>query len=134
MRNEIIFIVFLSIASNTWLSMPLLFNRNAAKSSKTEPAHAFPAKNEPLLPLLTKRVKAWVIEHWPLFDATCVAFSVHILAFPIFWFIGWALPWPKVPEVTTIIEYDLAKWPEVAVPDKVTEIYKSYMHKFKPGE
>ncbi len=133
-RNERIFIVFLSIASICSQSIPLLINRNPSKSSQTEPEHTFPAKVEPLVPRIAKRIEDWITEHVPLFEATCVAVSAHILAFPIFWMMGWAMPWPKSPEITTIIEYDLGHWPEIAVPDKVTDIYKSQMHKFKPGE
>lgn len=76
---------------------------------------------------LQRRVSTWLVEHVPLFEATCVAVSVHILAFPLIWLMGWALPWPKSPVIETVIEIDLSSWPEVAVPKKITDIYKSQM-------
>ena len=36
---------------------------------------------------------------------------------------GWLLPWPKTPDVTTVIEINLENWPNEARPEKVTDIY-----------
>lgn len=58
-------------------------------------------------------------EQIPLMQAFCLALSLHVLAFPVIWFLGWSLPWPKSPVVTTIIEIDLRNWPESAKPDKL---------------
>ena len=44
------------------------------------------------------------------FEAFFVALSLHVAFFPMMWIAGWALPWPKAPIVTTIIEYDLRGW------------------------
>ena len=49
-------------------------------------------------------------EHWSLVEAFFVALSLHVAFFQMMWIAGWALPWPKAPIVTTIIEYDLRGW------------------------
>ena len=48
-------------------------------------------------------------EHWLLFECFWVAISLHIALFPVLWVAGWALPWPKAPIITTVIEYELDK-------------------------
>lgn len=107
----------------------MFFNRKSAKSSSNEPGHSFPAVFEPFGQVLARRISVWINEHIPLFEAVCVAVSAHILAFPLFWFAGWALPWPKSPEIITVIEIDLSHWTEEgAVAKKVTDIMKSEMH------
>ena len=54
----------------------------------------------------------WLSQAIPLVEAVLVAVSIHIVVLlPGLWFIGWALPWPKSPVITTIIEYDLENWP-----------------------
>jgi hypothetical protein len=50
-----------------------------------------------------------ILDYKSLFQACLVAISLQVALFPILWFIGWALPWPKPPIFTTIIEYELDK-------------------------
>ena len=45
-----------------------------------------------------------------LAETFCVALSLHVLAFPLIWCMGWALPFPKSPVTTTVIIIDLQKW------------------------
>jgi hypothetical protein len=64
-------------------------------------------------------------EHWTLGEAFFVALSLHVVFFPVMWIAGWALPWPKVPIYTTIMEYDLrgwTGWPNMPKPKKIFEI------------
>lgn len=71
-------------------------------------------------PLLTRqKVFFWLKEQIPLVDCFLVALSIHVILLPIMWIAGWALPWPKPPVFTTIVEYDLRNWPKVAKPKKV---------------
>lgn len=64
----------------------------------------------------------WLNEQIPLVEAFFVAVSLHVVAFPVMWFIGWALPWPKAPVITTIIEYDLTQWKKnLPSPKKIFE-------------
>jgi hypothetical protein len=65
---------------------------------------------------------SWLLDKSILFEAFLFALSLHVLLLPVIWVIGWALPWPKSPTVTTIIEYDLRNWPEVAKPKKIFDI------------
>lgn len=103
----------------------MVFDPNAKKSSP-DSEHTFPVQSEPLVDVLRRRISAWWLEYMPLFEAASVAVSAHILAFPLIWFIGWALPWPKSPEIMTVIEFDLSNWPEQgAVPRSITDIYES---------
>ncbi len=132
-RNEFMFIVFLSIASNTNTSgsgsAQVLFNRNSANSPQKEPEHSFPAQRVPLSKVLQEKISRWLSEQSALFEASCVALSAHILAFPLIWFMGWALPWPKAPEIVTIIEINLENWPNEAIPESVTDIWKTHVKK-----
>jgi hypothetical protein len=57
-----------------------------------------------------------------LFEAFFVAISFHVLLLPVLWLIGWMLPWPKGPTITTIIEYDLRDWPNNRKPKKIYDI------------
>ncbi|MFX4941270.1 hypothetical protein ABTC18_20180, partial [Acinetobacter baumannii] len=50
-----------------------------------------------------------------------VALSFHVIMFPVLWVVGWALPWPKPPVVTTILEYDLTQWVKNGKPKKIFE-------------
>jgi hypothetical protein len=68
------------------------------------------------------KVSVWLREQTPLFEAFCIALSLHVIALPVIWFLGWALPWPKAPTVTTVVEYDLGNWPNVAKPKKIFDI------------
>ena len=63
----------------------------------------------------------WLIEQKILLDAFLIALSFHVIMFPVLWFIGWALPWPKAPVITTIIEYDLTQWLKSGKPKKIFE-------------
>ena len=54
-----------------------------------------------------KQFDDWLVEHKVLLEALLVAISLQIAFIPVLWFIGWALPWPKPPLFTTIIEYEL---------------------------
>ncbi len=74
----------------------------------------------PPQPLATT-IKEWLLEQVPLMEAFLIAVSIHVALFPVMWFIGFALPWPKSPVITTIIEYDLGNWPEMPKPKKVFE-------------
>lgn len=60
----------------------------------------------------------------PLMEAFWVALSVHVVLLPIIWIMGWALPWPKPPKVTMVIEYDLSNWPKIK-PKSVEEVVES---------
>lgn len=71
---------------------------------------------------LWRFVLAWLLDKSILFEAFLLALSLHVLLLPAIWVIGWAFPWPKSPTVTTIIEYDLKNWPEVAKPKKIFDI------------
>lgn len=63
---------------------------------------------------LNETVVHFITETIPLFEAFLVALSLHVVALPVLWMIGWALPWPKPPVITTIIEWDLQTWPPKA--------------------
>ena len=76
-----------------------------------------------------RKIRAWVHEYAPLMEAFWVAISAHILLFPVVWCIGWALPWPKSPEILTIIEYDLTDYFTTGPKQiKVTDIMESLKH------
>jgi len=70
---------------------------------------------------LLETVKLWLLDQVPLMEAFLIAVSIHVAMFPVLWFIGFALPWPKSPVITTIIEYDLGNWPEIPKPKKIYE-------------
>lgn len=71
---------------------------------------------------LKNLIVLWVSEQVPLVEAFCLATTFHVLLFPIIWVMGWALPWPKSPVVTTVIEIDLRNWPHEAKPDRVFNV------------
>ncbi len=64
----------------------------------------------------------WLSDQVPLVQCFFVALSAHVVLLPIMWIMGWALPWPKPPVITTVIEYDLSDWPRQAKPKKVFEL------------
>jgi hypothetical protein len=73
-----------------------------------------------------------VEEHGTLVSAFFVALSLHVAFFPIMWIAGWALPWPKTPIFTTIIEYDLrgwTGWPKMPKAKKVFDIMDPDLNK-----
>ncbi|HEY9756132.1 MAG TPA: hypothetical protein V6C97_13275 [Oculatellaceae cyanobacterium] len=67
------------------------------------------------------KVISWIKDQKTLFDAFLVALSFHVVMFPVLWFVGWALPWPKPPVVTTIVEFDLQEWMKSGKPKKIIE-------------
>lgn len=69
-----------------------------------------------------------------LFEAFWVAVTCHVLLFPFFWFIGWALPWPKSPSITTVIELNLENWPREARPERIQELYNYEMSKARKSQ
>gem|GEM_PF-923279 len=64
-----------------------------------------------------------------LVQAFLVALSLHVVLLPIMWIIGWALPWPKFPIITTIIEYDLRGWPNMPKPKSVINVMDPELNK-----
>src|ERR1700730_11667102 len=72
----------------------------------------------------------WLKEQVPLAEAFLVAISLHVVGFPLVWFIGWAFPWPQPPVITTIIEFDLTDWPKHAQTPK--KIFDFRDPKFNP--
>ena len=73
--------------------------------------------------LIYKKLVAWWRDQNILIEAFWVAVTFHVLLFPAIWFIGWALPWPKPPIITTVIEINLEHWPQEARPERIQEIY-----------
>jgi hypothetical protein len=55
-------------------------------------------------------VGLWFREQIPLAETFCLALAFHVAFFPVIWCAGWALPWPKSPVITTVIEIDLQAW------------------------
>jgi len=80
------------------------------------------------------KVINWLDEQSSLFEAFFVAITFHVLLFPLIWFMGWALPWPKSPTITTVIEINLENWPESASPEKIEEIYMREFTKTLPKQ
>lgn len=62
-----------------------------------------------------------IYENIPLVEAFFLATSVHVLLLPVIWCMGWALPWPKSPVVTSVIEIDLQFWPKLGKAKKLYE-------------
>lgn len=74
-------------------------------------------------------LREWFLDHVTLMEAFLVAISIHVALFPFIWMLGWALPWPKSPVVTTIVEYDLENWPNVPQPKKIFEVRDPALNK-----
>lgn len=74
-------------------------------------------------------LRSWLSDKLSLVEAFFVAVTFHVLLIPVIWFMGWALPWPKTPVITTVIEIDLTDWPRVAKPGKVTKIFTNDLNK-----
>jgi hypothetical protein len=70
---------------------------------------------------LRKFVLTTVVDNIPLFEAFCLASTFHVLLLPVIWCMGWALPWPKSPVITSVIEIDLQNWPNVGKAKKLYE-------------
>jgi hypothetical protein len=64
----------------------------------------------------------WCQEQALFFEALLLALSFHVLMLPVLWVAGWALPWPKSPIITTIVEYDLSHWPNMAKTKKIFDL------------
>lgn len=105
------------------------FKRKGPKSPDSKTEQAFAVQATPA-DEAKESLSLWWKDQIPLVEALCVAVTVHVLGFPLMWFIGWALPWPGSPVVVTVIEINLEHWPKEAIPEKVTDIYKSHMHKY----
>lgn len=89
----------------------------------------FRVRSVPTVAEIRRQTAEWLKEQVPLAEAFFVAVSFHVLLFPVIWFAGWALPWPKSPRITTVIEINLENWPNEAVPEKIEELYEMKMHK-----
>ncbi len=68
-----------------------------------------------------QKLRDWFLDHRTLFQAFWVALSLHVALLPVLWVAGWALPWPRSPIFTTVVEYDLRGWPNLAKPKKIYE-------------
>jgi hypothetical protein len=78
------------------------------------------------------KILQFMDEHRSLVEAFFVALSLHVAFFPLMWVAGWALPWPRVPICTTIIEYDLrgwTGWPKMPKPKKIFEVIDPDLNK-----
>ena len=73
---------------------------------------------------------AWMQDKGTLIEALCLAASLHVLAFPLIWFMGWALPLPKSPVYTTVIEINLENWPE-SRPMRIMQLYNQELYRKK---
>jgi hypothetical protein len=100
----------------------------AAASSTTSASDAAASPSPPEFKAKTTlrqdavaKIISWIKDQKTLFDAFLVALSFHVVMFPVLWFAGWALPWPKPPVVTTIIEFDLQDWMKSGKPKKIIE-------------
>lgn len=91
-------------------------------------------KDKPPLQVIRERLLAWLSEQSTLMEAFAVAVSFHVLMFPIIWFAGWALPWPKAPSVTTVIWLNIEDWPRSASPTKIESLYDVEKSKPLPKE
>ena len=86
----------------------------------------------PLAVVFRARLLTFLREQVSLGQALLVALSLHVAFFPLMWIAGWALPWPKVPIFTTIIEYDLrgwTGWPKMPKAKKVFDIMDPDLNK-----
>jgi hypothetical protein len=79
--------------------------------------------------MVRDKLHSWLKEQISLVQAFFVALSFHVVLFPVLWIVGWALPWPKAPIFTTIVEYDLRGWPNIAKPKKVVTIMDPDLNK-----
>lgn len=78
-----------------------------------------------MLRAIFARIRQWWQDHKMLYQAFWVALSLHVALFPLLWIAGWALPWPRSPVFTTIVEYDLRGWPNIAKPKKIYELMEA---------
>ncbi len=82
--------------------------------------NSFPSR-EPLYKEWLNRAFAAISGQKLLFEAVLVAVSFHVIMFPVIWIAGWALPWPRPPVITTIVEFDLDEWIKSGKPKKIFE-------------
>jgi hypothetical protein len=78
-----------------------------------------------LIKAMIDKALNWFVYQIPLWEALLVALSIHVLLFPVLWLMGWILPWPKSPDITTVIEINLENWPNEAKTEKIIDIYYS---------
>jgi hypothetical protein len=93
-----------------------------------------PRSGSPLgfIKLIISLVCQRINEQNMLIESFWVAVTFHVLLFPVLWVAGWTLPWPKSPEITTVIEINLENWPVDARPERIEELYnyqRSRAHK-----
>ncbi|MBS1989989.1 MAG: hypothetical protein JSS83_05690 [Cyanobacteria bacterium SZAS LIN-3] len=89
-------------------------------------------KHDSLAGFFKAKIRYLAEEYRTLFQAFFVALSLHVAFFPIMWIAGWALPWPKVPVFTTIVEYDLrgwTGWPKMPRAKKIFDIMDPELNK-----
>jgi hypothetical protein len=86
-------------------------------------------ESKPLYKVWIGRILANLSDSKVLFEAVLVALSFHVIMFPVVWFVGWALPWPKSPVITTVIEYDLQKWLKSGKPRRIIEFRNPELNK-----
>jgi len=89
-------------------------------------------KHDSLHAWIWANTRTKVEEYRTLFQAFFVALSLHVAFFPIMWIAGWALPWPKTPIFTTIVEYDLrgwTGWPKMPKAKKIFDIMDPDLNK-----
>ncbi len=84
---------------------------------------------QPLYKVWLERLVTGLREQTILFQALLVALTLHVIMFPILWFIGWALPWPKSPVITTVIEFDLQNWLKSGKPKSIIEFRDPNLNK-----
>lgn len=110
----------------------MIWKKQSPSPNPPDVPEAFVYKSVPLRLQLWGQVTDWINEYTPLAEAFCIAVSLHVLFFPMMWFAGWALPWPKGPSFTTIIEINLENWPEDASPERIEQIYTRALKNVRP--
>jgi len=78
---------------------------------------------------LSNRLWRCLLDQVPLLEAFLIAVSIHVLLFPVVWLMGWMLPWPKTPVITTVVEYDLRNWPNEAKQKKWQDVRDPNLNK-----
>ena len=78
---------------------------------------------------LSDRLWRYVLDQVSLMEAFLIAVSIHVLLFPVVWLMGWMLPWPKTPVITTVVEYDLRNWPNEAKQKKWQDVRDPNLNK-----
>jgi hypothetical protein len=78
---------------------------------------------------ISDRLRRFLLEQIPLLEAFLIAVSIHVVLFPVVWLMGWLLPWPKSPVITTVVEYDLRNWPIEAKQKKWQDVRDPNLNK-----